>query len=333
MRKELQLYSAAVLGLIIGGAVSVAQPIEIVRANLTSVQSISGTAPITTAGTTTVVISCTPASSGVGGCLTNTTQTISGAKTLDTVLTSSVAANASAYGCTNNGCRFSIGTGSTYWTSDGTILSTPATTLTNTVGDITATLGSFYDYNAGLANLTAFYAASGSFDSNAASGNKSLNVRNAGALVKVGPGANDYWTQDPNGNISTPSYVVSATPFTLASVYVNNTVAAFQYGGRDLPARAFTVTGLGYSIRAAGSGGTTNNTFAVTGSGASTGVCNCTFACNAAAGNYLSTCTNGTGVGCVFAASTDLSFSFTTVGNCTTPTDILGDMQIEGNWQ
>lgn len=158
-----------------------------------------------------------------------------------------------------------------------------------------------------------------------------------GLRGKFGSGAEVFFAGNSThmvlGTGSGAGYLASATPTVLKSVYVNNLIAALTYDGMDLPARANTVTGIRYRLRAAGVGGTTNNTFSVTGSGASVGVCNCSFACNAAQGNYYTACTNGTGVGCVFAASTDLAFAFTAVGDCATPTDVMSNIDVEGIWQ
>lgn len=133
-------------------------------------------------------------------------------------------------------------------------------------------------------------------------------------------------------SMSSGGYLASTTPHTLDSIYVNNLLAALTYGGRDLPAHAFTFTSIAFRIRAAGATGSTDNTFVITGSGASTGVCNCTFACNSAIGDYSATCSGGSGVGCAFAASTDIAYSFT-IGDCATPTDIVGNISVEGIWQ
>jgi hypothetical protein len=121
----------------------------------------------------------------------------------------------------------------------------------------------------------------------------------------------------------------------LSSVYVNNTLFAFIYGGGTLPARPFTVSDIGYYIRATGSGGTDagasdNNQFRVSDG---TNFCGCAFACTQATGPQIAACTGDAGTGCVFAASAALTYSFPAVGTCSTPTDILGNLDVRGRWQ
>lgn len=169
------------------------------------------------------------------------------------------------------------------------------------------------------------------------SGNNAIEFDVDGLRAKFGSGAEVFFAGNSThmvlGTGSGAGYLASATPTTLDSVYVNNVIGVLKFGGGDLPARANTITGIKYAIRAAGITGSTDNVFTITGSGASVGTCTCSFACNSAAGNYRTACANGTGVGCVFAASTDLSYDFTAIGDCVTPTDILGNINIEGIWQ
>lgn len=178
-----------------------------------------------------------------------------------------------------------------------------------------------------VANLTS----GGNLQSLASSGNYGFENLIAGAKLGVGPGANDYWQQDTNGNVSTPAYVVSATPFTLADIYVNNIPLLFTYGGGTLPARAFTVQAVRFYVRTAGSGGTTNATFQTSDG---TNTCNCSYACNQATGSKRAACVNGAGTGCVYAASAALTYAFTAVGDCAaTSADLGGNVSVEGIWQ
>ena len=170
------------------------------------------------------------------------------------------------------------------------------------------------------------------------SGNNAIVFDVDGLRAKFGSGAEVFFAGNSThmilGTGTGAGYLASATPFTIDAVYVNNTIDASDlvYGGRDLPARAFTYTSVAYRVRTAGSGGSSNNTFVITGSGASTGVCNCTFACNQAQGEYRATCATGSGVGCAFAASTNIAYSITD-GDCTVETDVQGNMSVEGIWQ
>lgn len=163
-------------------------------------------------------------------------------------------------------------------------------------------------------------------------GNNAFQFDVDGLRGDFGSGSDDYI--DSNGTYARvgagAGYLASAQPFVLASVYVNNLVAALTYGGRDLPANAFTVTAITYRVRAAGITGSTDNTFRIS---SAAGNCDCTFACNAAAANYRTTCTGTSGTGCAFAASSDLTFAFSGVGDCATATDIIGNIEVEGNWQ
>lgn len=147
-----------------------------------------------------------------------------------------------------------------------------------------------------------------------------------------GTGSTDYI--DSNGTYARvgagAGYLASAQPFTLDSVYVNNLVQVLTYGGGTLPARAFTVTGIKFYVRANGVGGTTNNTFQVTDG---TNTCDCSFACNVGTASRRATCSNGAGTGCVYAASAVLSYGFSAIGDCGTATDLLGNVSVEGNWQ
>lgn len=128
-------------------------------------------------------------------------------------------------------------------------------------------------------------------------------------------------------SLDTTGYFTSTTPFALDSVYVNTTISAFTYGGSVLPAHAFTAQAIRYRVRTVGSGGSTNATFRVSDG---TNNCDFSFACNQAAASYRQATTAGT---CTFAASATLSYAFSSTGDCTTKTDILGNIAIDGIWQ
>jgi hypothetical protein len=116
-------------------------------------------------------------------------------------------------------------------------------------------------------------------------------------------------------------------PTSLASVYVNAvTTASTIYGGQTLPARAFTVNAVAFRVRTAGSGGTTNAVIRVTDGSNS---CDASWACNTAAGNQRLT-PSGT---CAFAASSALTFTVNTIGDCSAGPDIFGNVEIIGSWR
>lgn len=173
--------------------------------------------------------------------------------------------------------------------------------------------------------------------STVASGSNALSMGN-GARVKYGVGTDT--TIEGNGSYlkvgsTAAGYVASGTPFTLSSVYVNNTILAFTYGGATLPARAFTVTDIAYNVRLGGAGGTDggatdNVTFQVSDG---TNTCGCAFRCDHDAGSDTTPCVNDAGAGCVFAGSNALTYGFSSVGSCTVKTDILGNIDVRGRWQ
>ena len=165
------------------------------------------------------------------------------------------------------------------------------------------------------------------------SGNDAFRFDVNGLRGRFGSGAEAFWhgnsTHMMAGTSPGAGYIATATPFTIASVYVNGPtpLAATNYGGGVLPAHPFTVQAIRYRIRAAGSGGTTNVVFRTT-----DGVnnCDCSFACNAAApANYRTTC-SGT---CAFASSASLTYSFSSLGDCAVKPDIMGNIEVEGFWQ
>lgn len=165
------------------------------------------------------------------------------------------------------------------------------------------------------------------------SGSNAWSFLTNGLRGDFGTGLDDFITSNGTnliiGTGSGAGYVASAVPV-IFPVYVNSIIAATTYGGSKLPAHAVTVTDIGYNVRAAGIGGTTNNTFTIS-DGANT--CTCTFACNQAPGSQIAACSNGAGTGCVYAASAALTYGFSAVGDCATPTDLRGNLEVRGKWQ
>lgn len=164
-------------------------------------------------------------------------------------------------------------------------------------------------------------------------GNNAFSFDVDGLRGDFGSGSTDYI--DSTGTYarvgSGTGYMSSAIPFTLDAIYVNSVPTAVTYGGGTLPARAFTVTGIKFRVRTAGSVGSTNAVFQVSDT---TNTCTCSYACNQTQGTKRVTCANGAGTGCVYAASAVLSYSYTGVGDCAgTSADIQGNINVEGNWQ
>lgn len=166
-----------------------------------------------------------------------------------------------------------------------------------------------------------------------ASGLNGWQMDTDGLRGDFGSGADDFCTS--NGSyitcgVNSVGYIASGTPETIASVYVNNVIAPFTYGGGTLPARAHTITDISWNVRTAGAIGSTNNTFQISDG---TNTCNCTMACNQTSGSKIASCANGAGTGCVYAASAALTYSFSALGDCVQPMDVLGNMTVWGKWQ
>lgn len=250
-----------------------------------------------------------------------------------------------------NGLRAHFGTGaSDYCSSDGTTVTFAGPLAAGAAGANSFSVNSMFTVNGttgevGLQNTSYLYwpttnsANTGIVTSNMSAATSGATA--ASALFKFYPqqalDAADWVFSLGNANNATSlfsvdysGYARSATPVPI-SVYVNNVVVSgFTYGGMTLPAHPFTVTDIAYYIRTQGTGGSTNNTFQVTDG---TNTCTCTFACNQATGSQIASCSNGAGTGCVYAASAALQFKFSGVGDCTGPTDLLGNMQVLGKWQ
>lgn len=114
-------------------------------------------------------------------------------------------------------------------------------------------------------------------------------------------------------------------PFTLDSVYVNEPTTAKTYGGGVLPATSFLAQAIRYRTSLAGAGGTTNWVFRIS-DGSNN--CDCSVACNTAAGNLRTACSGS----CTFAASASLTYSVNSIGDCATGATVLGNVTIEGRW-
>lgn len=252
--------------------------------------------------------------------------------------TSAAASGTNAYGVTTNGARYDFGAGaSDYASSDGTTVTFagPLTTASNfTWGSGTSASG----FLGGTTNY-ATVSAGGAFGvwiygaNAAASGRPQIvlgsntNLNDADLLVGFADNSSVTTFQ---ASVNAAGYIASTTPVTLSSVNINNTILPYVYGGATLPAHPFTVTDIGYFIRAVGSGGSTNNTFQISDG---TNTCNCTFACNQAVGPHIATCANSAGTGCVYAASATLFYLFSAIGDCTTASDVLGNLDVRGKWQ
>lgn len=163
-----------------------------------------------------------------------------------------------------------------------------------------------------------------------ASGSNGFQMNTNGLRGDFGSGSEDHWSSDGDhliaGTGTGAGYVASATPHTLVSVFTNlRLLAGTTYGGGVLPPRPFTVNAIRYRIRQAGVGGTTNATWRIAGAGN----CDCSFACNATVGNYRTTCSGS----CAFAASDNLTYSVTSIGDCGAGPDLIGNVSVEGIWQ
>jgi len=179
-------------------------------------------------------------------------------------------------------------------------------------------------------------AANGILQLNQASGTCTVQNITAGSKICVGPGANMFWSQDTNGNLSAGSgaaYVASATPFTLSSLAINAVLPASAttiYGGAALPAHAFTVTALRDYVSVDGAGGLLGDVkFRITDG---TNTCDCPQNCNPGTGpSRAATCSGTGGSGCVFPANALLTYSFI-IGGCS-PSPKMLNVDIEGKWQ
>lgn len=118
----------------------------------------------------------------------------------------------------------------------------------------------------------------------------------------------------------------NASATTLTSVYVNAAVtAATTYSLEPGPPVAFQINAMRFTITTAGSGGTTNMTLRASDG---TNNCDCSIPCNSAG-------TTGYRVGCTgtcasFAANAGMTYSVTTIGDCTLGATILGNVTVEG---
>jgi len=270
--------------------------------------------------------------------------------TMNGTLSSTIASGSNAFQATVDGARFDIGTGaSDYFDSNGTAISTPggftAATL-NSSGTNTFSGATPLNLTAQTAGMwcsaatitTACYIESGASAA-------TVGATSASAAVKVFPDnvldATDYVFSVGNatnaaslfnvtyaGNAGLTGYLASETPDTMFVTYINNVIQTFTYGGGIAPAHDFQVSAVRFTLRTAGSGGTTNATIRI-----SDGVsnCDCAFACNTAAGNLSVACS--TAANCDFEASDSMTVSVSGVGDCTVSPDILGNVEFETFWE
>jgi len=130
----------------------------------------------------------------------------------------------------------------------------------------------------------------------------------------------------PDGGFSN-----SMPPEALISSVPPLTVSVQTLGGKILPSDRFLqFTAVSLRISAAGVGGSTDAIFRVTDG---TNTCDCTFACNAVAGNKRASCVSGGGSGCLFSTNADITYSWASAGNCVTPPAVLGNVDVNGVWQ
>lgn len=225
---------------------------------------------------------------------------------------SSISSGNNAFSVTTNGARIDFGAGTNdFASSDGTTV-TFAGPVT-AVGPIVST------GNAQFRGVT--------------SGGSAVDLSSGLAQIVTAGGVGMLCTNSTATCAFGTEYTPSGTPFSIASVYVNNIPqTGFVYGGGTLPAHAFTVQAIRYYVRTAGSGGTTNANFQIIDGSSDT--CNCTYACNDNVGVKRASCSSGAGTGCAFAASAALTYKYTTPGDCAaTSADIVGNIEVEGIWQ
>lgn len=145
------------------------------------------------------------------------------------------------------------------------------------------------------------------------------------------------------GTLGVTGLLSSPTEHTLSSWYFNAAAAtgscpATGTGciGHQLPAQAFTVTGITGFASVASGGGAANTVITVTDG---TNTCTVTIPCNVAPPAGTSTAglvriagVNGAGTGCVYAASASLTYSVTTAG-CTATQPTFKNLDLLGKWQ
>lgn len=134
----------------------------------------------------------------------------------------------------------------------------------------------------------------------------------------------DGWRRVEDGE---PCSTSNPQPTMLPPVLVNTQLTVATLGGTVMPAFDSTLTAVHFYVGSAGSGGTTNVNIR-----ASDGVGNCDFtvSCNTGTGPKRAA---GSGSGCTGAASRTLTWSVTSLGNCTNAMTITGNLTPEAYWQ
>lgn len=260
-------------------------------------------------------------SGGCNNCLLRTGDTATG------TLSSSVASGTNAFGVLTNGARIDFGAGLLdYASSDGTRVTFASSQF--------AVSGYIYSDSASAQGLQCANSGAQCL-MGALTGDAVTSPTVAAMEFQLGVNLTDgdlaYAFRNNSAYVATideQGYIASTTPHTMFVTYVNNTIAAFTYGGGVAPAHDFEVSAVRFSIRTAGSGGSSNATIRISDG---TSNCDCSFACNTAAGNQRIAC--GTDANCDFEASDSMTVSVSSVGDCTVTTDILGNIEFETLWE
>lgn len=305
-------------------------------------------------------IVCNSAGTLDAGCITLGSQSFAGVKDFIAGVTSSVASGNNAFGVLTNGARVDFGAGaSDYASSNGTTISFANNSLLLngtsewTAGYVSLAGGTTSYDTQGLSAVAGSATPSLRQTQNFAAPNAGIYITSAeadqnDAMLRIGnevdsgtiltqwcTGASLSQCGFQRAYMLADGYLASATPHTLSSVYVNApATATTDYGGETLP-RDFTITAARFRIRTIGSGGSTNATFRTSGvlSDAGTMNCDCAFACNSAVQPYRVACLATDAGVCAFTADSGLTYSFNSIGNCTTGPDIHGNISVEGVWR
>lgn len=165
----------------------------------------------------------------------------------------------------------------------------------------------------------------------AAISNPPLQIQSSGVAQTQRPKINFTGStscSDDSTNNATLCFTDAGTPPTLiTSVFIDvgtTSIDDVTYSAEPGPNSSYTITAARMSIKTAGSGGTTNVVFRAS-SGASN--CDCSFACNSAgATGYRVACSGS----CTFAATSAMTYSFFSLGDCAVAPIITGNISVEG---